>query len=405
MDQRLPTKPGLGRAPAFWLLVYVSVLLFTGTTIPTPLYQVYQQEMQFSSGTLTLIFAVYVLTLLPTLLLFGHVSDAIGRRPVLLVGLAFAAGALIVFATARGVPSLFLARALQGVATGSISGALTAALAELEPRRDLKRAAFILTTANVGGAALGPIFGGLLAQYGPFPTRLPYLACLVLMAPVIAVAALPETVAFRHPLSLRLRIPEVPRDIRREFMLAGATSFTAWAATALFLTLAPSYVATLLELRNLAIGGGVVFLMLATSAVAQTLLRGLPFRTTMTAGLLMLPIGLAGFVLAVPLRSAPLLAAATLTAGAGQGLAFMGALALVNAIAPARRRADIASSFFLVTYLGVAIPVIGVGFGAQWAGLFAAVCVFAVVVGAVALALAWSVRRRASGEWRVVSGE
>ena len=395
-----PAKFALGPAQASWLLVYAGVMLFVGTTIPTPLYHVYQEEMHFSSGVLTLIFAVYVLALLPSLLLFGHISDQIGRRPVLLAGLAFAAAGAAIFATAQGLASLFLARAVQGVATAIVSGALIAELSELEPTRNTRKAAFLFSVANVGGAALGPIFAGLVAQYGTWPTRLPFLVCLILMIPVAALAAMPETVAEPHAITLRLRFPHVPREIRREFMLASATSFTAWGATALFLTLAPSYVATLLELPNLAIGGGVVFLMLGTSAIAQTLLRSLPFRTTMTSGLVLLPIGLGGFVLAVPLHSVALLVAATLVTGAGQGLGFMGSMALVNEIAPESRRADVASSFYIVSYLGVALPAIGIGFGTQLLGLFGAVCVFAVLVGVIALTLAASIRRYGAGSAR-----
>jgi MFS family permease len=137
--------------------------------------------------------------------------------------------------------------------------------------------------------------------------------------------------------------------------------------------------------------------MLGTSAIAQTLLRSLPFRTTMTLGLVLLPIGLGGFVLAVPLHSAALLVAATLVAGAGQGLGFMGSMALVNEIAPESRRADVASSFYIASYLGVALPAIGIGFGAQLLGLFGAVCVFAVLVGVIALTLAASIRRYGAG--------
>ena len=391
------TKFTLRPATASALLVYAGAMMFVGTTIPTPLYHVYQEEMQFTSGVLTLIFAVYVLSLLPTLLLFGHVSDQMGRRPVLLIGFALAAAGAAIFATAQGLASLFLARAVQGVSTAIVSGALIAALSELEAKRNLRKAAFLFSVANVGGAALGPIFGGILAEYGSFPTRLPFFACLLLMLPMLALVAMPETVAERRPASPRLRLPHVPRNMRLEFLLASGASFTAWAATSLFLTLAPSYVATLLELRNLAVGGGVVFLMLGTSAVAQTLLRGLRFRTTMMSGLVLLPIGLLGFVLAVPLRSPLLLAAATLITGAGQGLAFMGGLALVNEIAPENRRADVASSFYIVSYLGVSLPAIGIGFGAELVGLYAAVCAFALLVGGVALTLAFSIRRYGVG--------
>jgi MFS family permease len=266
-----------------------------------------------------------------------------------------------------------------------VSGALIAALSELEPKRDLRKAAFLFSAANVGGAALGPIFAGLLAQYGSFPTRLPFLVCLVLMLPFVLLPLIPETVAERRPLSLKLRIPQVPREIRRDFALASGASFAAWAATALFLTLAPSYVATLLDLRNLAVGGGVVFVMLGTAAAAQTLLRARAFHTTMICGLILLPMGLLGFVMAVPLRSIALLFAATLITGAGQGLAFMGGMTLVNEISPPDRRADIASGFAVISYVGVMVPAIGIGFGTELLGLYGAVCAFALLVGIIAL--------------------
>jgi hypothetical protein len=117
----------------------------------------------------------------------------------------------------------------------------------------------------------------------------------------------------------------------------------------------------------------------------------------MMSGLILLPVGLLGFVLAVPLRSVALLAAATVITGAGQGLAFMGGLALVNEIAPESRRADVASSFHIVSYLGVSLPAIGIGFGAELVGLYAAVCAFAVLVGLIALVLAGGIGRYGGG--------
>ena len=111
----------LGQEPAFWLLSYAFLILFVGTTIPTPLYRVYQEELHFSSGTLTLIFAIYVLFLLPSLLVFGRISDRVGRRTVLLFGFTVAALAAAIFAGAESLFSLFVARALQGIATGVVA--------------------------------------------------------------------------------------------------------------------------------------------------------------------------------------------------------------------------------------------------------------------------------------------
>lgn len=337
---------------------------------------------------LTLLFAVYVFALLPLLMVVGRISDRIGRRPPLLAGFAAAAAGSAVFAVGDGLASLFIARILQGIATGLIAPVSTAALAELQPAGDTGKAAYLASAANVGGAMIGPAFGGVLAQYAPLPIVLPYLAHLLLMLPIVGLAAMPETVAARRPFVLELRRPRVPREIRREFRLSAAVSFTVWAATALYLTLAPSYVAKLLGLANLAAGGGIVCLMLGASALAQTVLRRLPPRLGMATGLGALIPGLGGVVLAAPLHSAPLLFAATLVVGLGQGLAYVGSLTLLNGIAPEQRRGDVTSAFYVVTYIGVALPVIGVGFGAQVIGLFAAVAVFAALVGAGALGLA-----------------
>ncbi len=401
MSMRLQRMQVSRRSSAYRLLGYAVLMLFVGTTIPTPLYRVYQTELHFSSGVLTLLFSVYVFTLLPLLLVLGRISDRIGRRPPLLAGFAAAAGASALFAVGGGLASLFVARILQGVATGLIAGTATATLAELQPVGDIGKAAYVASFANVGGAAIGPAFAGVLAQYAPWPLVLPYLAHLLLMLPIIGLAAMPETVTARRPFMLELRHPEVPREIRPEFWLSAAVSFTVWAATALYLTLAPSYVASLLGVANLAIGGGVVCLMLGASALAQTVLRRLSARAGMAAGLGALIPGLGGIVLAVPLHSALLLFAATLIVGLGQGLAFMGSLILLNQIAPERRRGDVTAAFYVVTYVGVALPVIGVGFGAQAAGLFLAVAVFAALVGACAFGLALvTVREMVRGKGR-----
>ncbi|HSU07498.1 MAG TPA: MFS transporter, partial [Acetobacteraceae bacterium] len=292
---RIFRRIGLSRPAAYWLVGYAVLMLFVGTTVPTPLYRVYQTRLGFSSGVLTLLFAVYVFTLLPVLLMVGRVSDRIGRRPVLLFGLAFAAIAAVVFAIGQGqLAVLFLARVLQGGATGLIASTATATLAELHATNDTGSAAYIASAANVAGAALGPLLAGTLAQYAPAPLVLSYLAYLLLMIPTLGLIVMPETISNRRSLAFEMPRFGLPPQIRQEFWLAAATAFTVWAATALFLTLAPSYVAMLLHRNNLAVGGGIVFLMLGGSALAQTALRGMRARIAMRVGLGALVPGLAG---------------------------------------------------------------------------------------------------------------
>lgn len=287
-----------------WLVGYLLMLLMVGSNLPSPLYGVYKNEWGFSSGTLTLVFAVYALMIIPSLLLFGQLSDRFGRKRILIPGLLVAALGSVLFAAANDVTWLFIARAIQGLAVGIVSGAATAALAELHPRADRKQAALIASVATAGGTAMGPMLAGILAQYGPWPTVFPFIVHLILLLPgILALWFIPETIPSTAAGRWKPQRPSVPSEIRTPFMIGAATAFTAWAVTALFMSLVPSYVGTLMHVNNLAIAGGVVFVMLGSSSVVQLSLKRLAVRTSQITGLILLIIGLSGVVIAVPAQS------------------------------------------------------------------------------------------------------
>jgi MFS family permease len=330
-----------------------------------------------------MIFAVYVGVLIPTLLVAGPLSDAVGRRRVLLPAVALAALGALLFALATSTGWLFAARVPQGLALGAASGPLTAALTELEPTGDRRRAALVSTVATASGLGLGPLLAGLLAQYAPAPRVLPFvveIALLVLAAG--AVVALPAT---RPRTRWRPRRPEIPAMMRPVFATSGTASFLAFTVIGLFLTLIPTYVAKLSGSTNLLLGGAAVALMLASSAVAQLVGYGRPARSLQMVGLPLLATGLMVLALAGELSSLALLLVATVIAGFGQGLGYLGGLTAINQAAPADRRADVLSSFYVCVYLGVGVPVIGVGFLATAAGLLPAVQVFACIVAGLCL--------------------
>jgi MFS family permease len=139
------------------------LVLMAGANLATPLYAVYAQRFSFSSFVLTAVFATYAVVLVPALMVFGRMSDRFGRRPVVLAGLGLACIALVLFAAADGVAWLFAARAVQGLAVGTISGAATAALVEIDPDGNRRRAALLAGLAQAGGSATGPLLAGDLA--------------------------------------------------------------------------------------------------------------------------------------------------------------------------------------------------------------------------------------------------
>jgi MFS family permease len=364
--------------------------------LPTPLYQVYEHRFGFSRTVLTLIFATYAVVLIPSLLLFGQLSDRIGRRRPIALGLAVAAVGLALFAVARGTPWLFAARAVQGLAVGIITGTATAAAVELEPRGDRARAAFVASIAQAAGSAASPALAGVLAQWAPDPLVLSYVVGLAVTAALaVAVMRVPEP----HPPSgtWRPQLPSVPAGKRAEFARAGLTGACVWGVGALFLSVVPSYAGSLLRTGNLALLGAVASAMLGSACVAQAvcLRAAIAPVVAQAAGLLTLVAGLAALVVAFPTRLLVLLLAAAVLAGTGLGLGTVGAQTDINGLAPQERRGEVTAAYITCVYTGVTVTSVAAGVLSGLVSLFAAVTVVAAVVATVAAADAlWHVRAR-----------
>ncbi len=387
---------------AFALVGAALFVLVAGANLATPLYGVYREEFGFSSVVLTLVFATYQLVLCPSLIVFGQLSDRVGRRPVVAGGLAVAMVGLALFALADDTAWLFVARAVQGLAVGAASGAATAALVELAPAGDAGRAALVSTLAQAGGSAAGPLVGGALAQWAPAPETTSFVVGFVVTGVLLAgVLALPRMPGGTGA-AWRIQRPDVPPEIRADFARFALTAAAAWAVAGLYLSVVPSYTGSLLDTSNLALEGAITAVMLLASCAAQVMVRGSgrPERDQ-SVGLALVVVGLVALVAAFPAHSLALILAAALLGGVGHGMAFLGAQQDLNAIAPPERRGEVTAAFFVCIYLGVAISVIGVGVVATLSSLETAVAVFAIVTGAAAVAaIAWHgavVRRRGVG--------
>ena len=169
-NEKASRRVVLSRRASFWAAAAFAFLAFAASAAASPLYRVYEDKFSFAPTTLTLLFTVYIVVLLGTLLMFGSVSDYAGRRMVMLAGLTSGAAGCGLFLLAHGVGLLFAARALQGVAVGLLSGAASAALFDLRPNG--RAAPVVSSAAPTGGQALGAIGASVLAEYAPAPTHL-----------------------------------------------------------------------------------------------------------------------------------------------------------------------------------------------------------------------------------------
>jgi MFS family permease len=213
------------------------------------------------------VFAIYVLFLQATLLVFGSLSDHIGRRPLIMAAIAADAAAFVLFLAADGPGLLFAARALQGVAVGATANTLGAVLLDLRPRGGL--APLLSSNAPAVGLAFGGLLTSVLVQYGPAPAQLVWWLLLAAFAAAfVLVAVMPET-GTRRPGVLASMRPHLslPRQARGAFARALSAIVAVWALAGFYLSLGPSLAAQLTGSRN----------MLAASSAAVSRMRSARF--------------------------------------------------------------------------------------------------------------------------------
>jgi MFS family permease len=385
----------LPRRAAFWLLAATFCLLFVAAAAPAPLYRVYQAEWRFSVTTLTAVFAVYALVLLVTLLMFGSVSDYFGRRSTIAAGLAAYGMACGVFLAAGGVAALFVARALQGVAVGLATGALGAAMIELQPEGS-GLAAPVSTAANPLGLALGGFLTSLLVQYGPARTHLVWWLLLAAdLAALVAVLAIPESRAApsRTRPSFRPRL-RVPLEARGAFAAALPCVIGVWALGGFYLSLGPSLAAQLLRSQNLLWGGFVIALLFGVGVPITLVVRNHTPSKIMLGGCEALFAGVLITFAAIATRTPTLLLAGSAVAGLGWGPAFMGAYDTIVTLARPEDRAGLIAAIFTVGFLALSIPAVIAGIATSHYGLHTTALVYTPVVAVLVATAAGSVLLR-----------
>jgi MFS family permease len=368
LDQRGSARHGAG----FWLIAAVFMVSMAFSTVPTPLYPLYQRQDGFTSFTVTVIFAVYAVGVVTSLLLAGHLSDWVGRRRILWPALALEALAAVFFLTWPALPGLLLARFLTGLGVGMITATATAYLLELHaahrPSAGRGRFELVSAAANLGGLGTGTLVAGALAQYVTAPLRTPYVVFLVLLAlSAVAVAVVPETVIAPdvRPRYRPQRIRVAGGD-RAGYVVATASAFASFAVYGLFTSLAPTFVAGTLHHPSRLLAGTVAFLAFGAGAATQAASGSLTGRQRFTAGLLTEAAGVIVLAAGMHLASLALFLIGGAVAGAGAGVLFKSAVGAVAERAAANVRGEALAGLFLIGYLGLAGPALGLGVATRY---------------------------------------
>ncbi|WP_425556793.1 MFS transporter [Kitasatospora saccharophila] len=397
---------GGGDAPLrwVWLAAWPITAVFVLSNAATPLYVLWQRDIGFSRGTLTVVFACYIVGLVGSLLVSGVLSDRIGRKPVLLPALGLALAACLVFGTAGSVAALIAARLFTGVAVGAVVSAGMAAVTDVAGPGRRRTAALLASCAMVFGAGLGPLLAGVLSELAPGPTSTVFAVEAVLLAlAVLAVLRmpLPRPGSGRTDRNDRndrtghggergerggwIRVPGVPRGRGRQLALGVAVFAPGITATSFVLSLGPSLLSGLLGTTSRIVAGSMAFAMFLTATGVQFAVQRLRRRTVLAVGAAGTALGMLALAAAVHAGSAGALLAAALLAGAGQGLGQLGGLSLLNSTVPPRRLAEANAALNVGGYLPAGLLPVSAGYLSDAAGLTAGTTAFAAALAALAV--------------------
>ena len=384
----------------FWFVAVAFLILMAFGTAPTALWPLFEAHDGFGTTVVTIAFAAMVLGAAVSFMTFGHLSDRLGRRRIIVPALVVGLAGILIITLWQTLPGLLVGRFVNGLGVGLMASTATVYLADLyfeahPDRRGSARPALIGTAANLGGLALGPLLAGVLAQFAPAPLVIPF-AVLGLGMFVFAILTWisPETVDRSARIAEReSRIAFHPRH-GRVFIIGAASGLIAFAVFGLFSAVGAVLTGEVLGLHSPLILAAAPFAVFASSAVSQLALGARPLRFVIALGVILLTVGLALTAVTIFVPTLWMLLLAAVLAGGGGGLLFKAGLTIAVMSALPRARAGVLALFFAIAYLGMGIPAVLFGLVAGAVGLPTAMLGFSVVFGVGAFVVLGIQRKR-----------
>jgi hypothetical protein len=377
------TTRTLGQRASFWVSAGVVGHTLWTSAAPAMVYPVYAAEWHLTHTVTTAIFAIYPIVVVSVLVAFGDVSDTIGRRATMLLGLVASLLGVLLFAVAPNVIWLFVGRTLTGVGVGLSAGPSTAAVLEFSAAGESNRASSITTAAQAVGFSLALLIGGGLVEYAPLPTYLSFWVLFIVLATLFAATwFLPRHTVESPSRRWRFRMPSIPPGFRKTFAISSTAVTTAYVHGVMILSLGAQVAHDLVGSANALTNGAALSLFPISFGVVGIVAKSLPSRAAMTLGALSSAVGLGLLVVSVSQHQLVIFLTSTAISGMGYSLLFLGGLAEINARAPAQQRGGILSALYLFAYLALGTVAIVLGVIATKWGLG-----LAIKLGAGAIAL------------------
>lgn len=338
----------------------LAVLLFavaTGTNVPTPLLLVYRERLSMTDASLTALFGVYALGLMLALAVAGRAADQFGRRRVVLPGAVCAAVVSLLFVFAANSEGLlYVVRFIQGAASGTVFSVGSAWLMETAFRRGNHAGPRTAAVAMTGGFAIGPIYAGLIGQWGPWPLVLPYLLHVATMLLALLASWSVGESLIRQPKTPDTRPSGAlrPGAWRSALFVVAPLAVCVYAFPASTIAAVPVLVG--FPFAPVALTGLMAGLTLGAGALAAPLQGRLGHRAAPVAAACGL-VGFAGTALAAAVPAILLLVIpASVVLGAGGGLALASGISRLPALASEGRLGTVSAGFYVAAYVGFGLP-------------------------------------------------
>ena len=368
-----------------FIMVSLALIMGTiGTALASPLYPIYQELWQLLPSHITYIFVAYMFGCMATLLFLGRASNSFGFLRTLQAGMLFVIAGLALSAISPNALSLSFARFLIGIASGLISTSAMLGLIYTIPDSHKQSAPQLSSIITVIGFGLGPLIGGIIAQFSAKPLMTPYLpviaGAIVCLVSLFSVKHVPTQ---KQPFSIapHLQLPEA--QYHGLFYIAGFTAFSAFASFSLFASLAPSFVKDIIPWHGPMVSGTAIASILLVSALSQFTAKKMNPRKALNTGLLSLIIGCMLLSLCAYMHWSILFFISVFAAGMGHGLGLLGAFGMIHGMTQPENRAAVMSTYLFVAYLGTILPIIGVGYLSDHFGFAAGILGFCTAVGAL----------------------
>ena len=393
------TASGGAQGSGFWVVAFAFLIVMAFATLPSPLYGIYKVQDHLSSFTITIVFAIFAAGTIAALLAENRIAARLGRRGVMFGAVLIMMAAAGLLAAWKGLPVLIIGRLLTGVAAGLAAGTAITYLIELRlrshPGESVVFAQTVGTSISVGALGVGPLVAGCLAEWASYPLTLSYLVVLGLGAVALfGLWFVPETGSPQaHPerQARRHRSPGLP-------VPAAAGTITAFASNGLFAGASGLILAVTFGRTSHALAGATLFVVFTAGVVSQVAATALKLSAPriLALGTASMLVGLILLVVSVRLTtpSLALFLVAGALAGAGVGAVFKGTTGIVLQAAAPEDRLAMTSKLLVVLYVGLSIPVVGVGIALrQGASIPNTVLGFAILVALGVTVSGWALLR------------